>query len=481
MHQVQFLLTRSVWWLSGIALLVIFLSQGFVVYSAWDSAARTRPIQQHMDYLRKLELADFDLRSKLVELLDSKNGYISPHEIEGQADQIRDLIALQDNLVETTTVSLDYALNQLAKFDGREQVSMRNALSAMRSAMNQELLAHQTSITTLASDAEEKIGAAVVLAAGFLAIALMLWVMARQRILLPLHKLTDQMTRLMRRDYTELEIEDADPMLSEIIKNYNDMASRLKKLESLQKQRQEVLATEVRNTSHMLLQQQQRLSRAERLGAVGEMAAGIAHELRNPLTGVQMALDNMRWDLENAELVERVDLIANEVRRVNQQLKHLLDQARQQPELPVMVNIGEELEMLASLVTYQLPDSISIESEVDQEVDCRLPRNKLRQVLLNLILNAGQAIGDNPGQIRVQAVKTAETLEIRVQDNGPGFSVALLESGIQPFHSGRADGTGLGLVMVRRTIRDLGGEIDLANRDEGGACVTLTIPCNQDG
>ena len=481
MRQFQYLLTRSVWWLSGIALFLVLLSQGLVVYSAWDYAEKIRPIQQHLNYLGKIELADFELRKKLVKLLDSKTGYLSPHEIEEQADQIRDLIAIQENLVEGTTASLEYASNQLPRFDGSDQVPLRNALSAMRSAINQELLAHRDSLSAVSSTAREKFATALILAGGFLLIALSLWAMVRLRILLPLNKLMDQMMQLARRDYTELKVENADPMLVEIIGTFNDMAGRLKRLESQQTRRQESLRTEVRNTSYMLLQQQQRLSQAERLGAVGEMAAGIAHELRNPLTGVQMALDNIRQDLQDESMVERVELIASEVRRVNHQLNNLLNQARQRPELPAMVNVREDLEALISLLVYQLPDSISIETDIREEVECLLPKNRLHQVLLNLILNAGQAIGDQVGKISVTVSKRDDVLEIEVMDNGPGFSASLLETGIQPFLSGRADGTGLGLVMVRRTINDMGGQVELSNRKEDGANVRLTIPCNNNG
>ena len=481
MRKFQFLLTRSVWLLSGITLLLLFLSQGLVVYSAWEYAARTRPIQQHMDYLRRIEAADFDLRTKLVNLLTSENGHLDPAEITAQGDQINNLIALGASLGKTTVDALDYALMQLKRFDGTDQVALRKALSAMRSALNQEMMAHQTLITTYYSDAERQIRIAIGLAFGFLVISVMLWMAVRQRIVFPLNRLTDQMLLLTRHDYTELDVEDADPVLSEIIKKYNFMAKRLRNLEFMQQQRQESLATEVRNTSYMLLQQQHRLAQAERLGAVGEMAAGIAHELRNPLSGVQMALDNMREELDDEALVERMDLIVSEVRRVNQQLNHLLDQARQRPEMPVDVNLREDLKILVSLVSYQISSNITIDYTVDEQLTCRLPRNKLRQVLLNLILNAGQVLNEQPGTISIQVLKTGELLKIKVLDSGPGFPEAILSAGIQPFHSSRSGGTGLGLVMVRRTIRDLGGEIRLDNRDEGGACVTLTIPCNKHG
>ncbi|PLX59931.1 sensor histidine kinase [Sedimenticola selenatireducens] len=481
MRSVQYLLMRSVWLLSGVALLLLFVSQGLLIYSAWDYAARIKPIQQHMDYLRMLEVADFDIRTKLVNLLDSESGFLDPDETARQTEQLRDLIIFRTSLAKPTSDALNYALTQLEAFDGRDQVALRKSMSAMRSALNQELNAHQSLISSFYMNAERKQRFAIGLAFGFLIISVMLWAMVRQRIVLPLSKLTDQMMLLTRRDYSELEVEDADPMLSGIIEKYNHMAKRLKILESAQQQREDTLATEVRNTSYLLLQQQYRLSQAERLGAVGEMAAGIAHELRNPLTGVQMALDNIRGDMPDEDLAERIDLVASEVRRVNQQLNHLLDQTRQRPELPTSVNIHEDLKSLISLVKFQLSREITLVHEVDKQLTCQLPRNRFRQALLNLILNAGQALNETPGKITVRVVEKGDLLEVKVMDSGPGFSASMLNTGIQPFHTGRSDGTGLGLVMVRRTISDFGGEVHLSNQEEGGACVTLTMPCNKNG
>ncbi|MCW8905280.1 sensor histidine kinase [Sedimenticola sp.] len=481
MRSVQYLLMRSVWLLSGVALLLLFVSQGLLIYSTWDYAARIKPIRQHMDYLRMIEVADFDIRSKLVNLLASESGYIDPDEITRQTEQLRDLIVFRTSLAKPTSDALNYALIQLEAFDGVDQAFLRKSLSAIRSALNQELTAHQSLISSFYVNTERKQRFAIGLAFGFLIISVLLWAMVRQRIVLPLSKLTAQMMLLTRRDYSELDVEDADPMLSGIIEKYNHMAKRLKILESAQQQREDTLATEVRNTSYLLLQQQYRLAQAERLGAVGEMAAGIAHELRNPLTGVQMALDNIRGDMPDEALIERIDMIANEVRRVNQQLNHLLDQTRQRPELPASVNIHEDLKSLISLVKYQLPREVTIVHEVDKQLTCQLPRNGFRQALLNLILNAGQALNETPGKIIVKVVEKGDLLEVKVMDSGPGFSASMLNTGIQPFHTGRSDGTGLGLVMVRRTIRDFGGEIHLSNREEGGACVTLTMPCNKNG
>jgi two-component system NtrC family sensor kinase len=274
-------------------------------------------------------------------------------------------------------------------------------------------------------------------------------------------------------------VDNVDPLLYPMIEKYNRMTQRLGKLEQIHQQRHATLTAEVRTATYILLQQQYRLAQAERLGAVGELAAGIAHDLRNPLTSVQMALDNLRRDMREPEIIGRIDIISDEIRRVTRQLNQHLDQVRQRPEKPVAVNIGDEIENLVSLAAYQLNENISIHFEVDEQLTCLLPHSRLRQALLNLILNAGQIIGDTPGEIVIQACRRDDTLELTVADSGPGFPSTMLEGGVQPFRSWRVGGTGLGLVMVRRFTSDLGGELQLRNRDEGGACVTIRLPCNQ--
>ena len=268
-------------------------------------------------------------------------------------------------------------------------------------------------------------------------------------------------------------------MLYPMIERYNRMAQRLRKLEQVQQQRQATLTQEVRNATHMLLQQQRRLAQAERLGAVGEVAAGVAHELRNPLTSVLMALENLRHDTHEPDMCERVDMISDEVKRVTRLLNQLLDQARQRPEVPVMLDLGEELEDLVSLAVYQLHEGISVHFKARERLVCLLPRSALWQALLNLILNAAHILGDKGGDILLEARRSDEVLEISVTDTGPGFPPAMLEAGVQPFRSWRAGGTGLGLVMVRRFASDLGGELKLSNREQGGACVTLRLPCQR--
>jgi two-component system NtrC family sensor kinase len=108
---------------------------------------------------------------------------------------------------------------------------------------------------------------------------------------------------------------------------------------------------------------------------------------------------------------------------------------------------------------------------------CRLPDALFRQALLNLLLNASQALGESGGSIVIKGDLVDGSMHLVICDNGPGFPVDMLESGIQPFVSNRPEGTGLGLSMVQRFALVLGGGIELSNQAPHGACVTLELPC----
>ena len=479
MHGLQFFLTRSVWMLSATALTLLVFSLGLLVYSAWRHVERIEPLQQHLRYLKTVEIAEGEVRAQVINLLASEDEVLDFGSFEALHGQLNALRASEDHLVESTPGVIDHALKQLVQFDGKSRHLLDGASHSLRGALNQELAAHESLANTIEAQAQRRLRIAIGLALGLLMVSVLLWAMVRRRILTPLQTLAGQMTLLARHDYSELPVERTDPLLFPMIENYNHMARRLRRLEQLQQQRQKTLTDEVRSATHMLLQQQGRLAQTERLGAVGEIAAEIAHELRNPLTSIQMALENLRYDVQGAELAQRVDLITDEVKRITHQLNQLLDQARQRPEVLVRVDIGAELDNLVALTSYQLPQQVSVRYETDKQLTCLLPRSRLRQVLLNLILNAGQAIGEKAGEIALQAWREDDRLNITVTDTGPGFPPEMLKAGVRPFHSRRAGGTGLGLVMVRRFSGDLGGELLLSNCDAGGARVTLSLPWKQ--
>jgi signal transduction histidine kinase len=247
-------------------------------------------------------------------------------------------------------------------------------------------------------------------------------------------------------------------------------------LEEAKRLHAQSLQHEVRLATHALLEQQANLARAERLAAVGEVAAELAHEIRNPLAGIQMAVANFRREVEEPEQLERLDMINSELKRVAVLLNDMLDQSRHHPEAAVDFNMVTLLRDLVALTRYQIDPAISLEVCTNDEILVHLPESMVRQALLNLLLNAADAIGQQNGKIILAMTRTEQELLIHVSDDGIGFPQEMLDYGIRPFRSSRQRGTGLGLAMVQRFVKSIGGSLKLSNHAPHGACVSLILP-----
>lgn len=342
-------------------------------------------------------------------------------------------------------------------------------------AENRAHLALLDSIQAQASLERRLAAAALVLIP--LAAALVLFLL-RHRFLLPLHNLNTLLARLGDGEFAPAKVDAVDPVLDPLIANYNGMVGRLAQLEAEQRARQAGLEAEVRVATRDLLAHNRSLAQADRLAAVGEMAAGLAHELRNPLAGIQLALSNLRQDLSDADARERLDLVGAELRRVTDLMNGLLDQSRLVPEPAAEVELARTVAEVIALARYQVPANVVFEQAIPENLRCWLPENRLRQALLNLALNAAQVMAQG-GTARVEARHVDGKVALSVSDQGPGFPEALLRGGVRPFASARPGGTGLGLASVRRLAQDLGGTLELDNVAPHGARVTLLLPCAQ--
>jgi two-component system NtrC family sensor kinase len=308
-------------------------------------------------------------------------------------------------------------------------------------------------------------------------IGTILFPLAQRRVIKPLDAFGRQLARLADGEFTPAPVDRrVEPFLLPLHRQFNSLASRLQSLEAAHRARTASLEGEVRAATQQLLEQQRSLARADRLAATGELAASVAHELRNPLAALQMTLTNLRAELPDAEQSGRVDLMIQEVERLTRLLNGLLDSARHAPETPRPLRLAELVGEMLTLVRYQLPPEIQLTSAVDTNLTCHLPPDRLRQALLNLVLNAAGALAGGSGEIRIDAAVADRTLRISVSDDGPGFPAEVLETSIRPFFSTRERGTGLGLATVRRFARDLGGTVEVSNRQPHGAQVTLILP-----
>jgi signal transduction histidine kinase len=296
------------------------------------------------------------------------------------------------------------------------------------------------------------------------------------RILHPLNDLRQLLERLTEENYTPITTAHLDPLLFPVFNSYNALVIHLAELEEAKRLYAQSLQREVRLATQALLEQQYSLARAERLAAIGEVAAELAHEIRNPLAGIQMAFSNLRHEINDQHQCERMKLIGSELKRLARLLNDMLDQSSHSPESATDFDLATLIRDLLALTRYQIAESIELNSDTPGTLPIHLPESGIRQALLNLILNAANALEGGSGLISIKVRTEAQGLRIDVFDNGPGFSQDMLNYGIRPFRTSHQRGTGLGLAMVQRFVKDVGGTIKLSNQQPHGACVTVLVP-----
>lgn len=219
----------------------------------------------------------------------------------------------------------------------------------------------------------------------------------------------------------------------------------------------------------------------ERLLALGKMAAGVAHEVRNPLSSIKglAALLGAKFAPASPEQ-EAAGLLVSQVERLNRAISELLDYAR---PLPLQRRPLDLNELLADSLKLMAAEAKALGITLDYEHNATLPTisadpDRLGQVLLNLYLNGFQAMPEG-GELRVRAEPAGNGREvtITVSDNGQGIEPELLGQVFDPYVTGKADGVGLGLAMAYKIIDEHGGKITISSQVGAGATVVITLPC----
>ncbi len=272
-------------------------------------------------------------------------------------------------------------------------------------------------------------------------------------------------------------ISERERELGAIIKAYSEVTEQLKLAHDR-------LNGEVARLGDELKRKNAQLRRRDRLAALGEMAAGLAHEIRNPLGGMALYASMLEGELKTQPRAQSAATkISQAVRSLERLVSDILDFAQEDrldrqvaPLGPILARLDESL--LPWMEQYGAV--VEIEASASAfEADCD-PR-RLGQVLLNLMMNGLQAAGDG-GTVGLNARSFASKdggasgVRIEVWDSGPGIATEALDRIFNPFYTTKDTGTGLGLAIVHRIVEAHGGTITAANRAEGGAKFTLTLP-----
>src|SRR5690606_38983146 len=232
---------------------------------------------------------------------------------------------------------------------------------------------------------------------------------------------------------------------------------------------------------------------AQREAAWGEVARRLAHEIKNPLTPIQLSAERMRrrflaqLNAADAAVLERsTHTIVQQVEAMKQMVNAFSEYART-PEMAVTrFALNHLVTEVADLYRAQ-NTGVALRLELGEQVESvEADRGRVRQVLNNLLANAFEAVeGREDARIGVATSLGSEAGEpvvtIEVSDNGPGFRPEIIDRAFDPYVTSKTKGTGLGLAIVRRIAEEHGGHVDVANLAEGGACVRVRLPLTEAG
>jgi len=274
----------------------------------------------------------------------------------------------------------------------------------------------------------------------------------------PVNSLLDATRRLKSGDLDH-RISKLDDEFGEVAASFNEMAASLKK-------------------------QMVEMQRTEQLRICGEMAAGLAHEIRNPLAGMKVSIEVLLSELNLEERDKEVLLkVIEQIRNIELMMKNLINYARPVAAQPVRFDVNKILEKTIYFIEKH-PSFTSGDprKRLIRELDETLPEivgdpQQLQQVFLNLLLNAADAVPEG-GTITVRTVhdKEARTVAIILRDTGKGIPDELMEKIFQPFFTTKGKGTGLGLAVSKRIVEEHGGGIVVSNNVSGGATFAITLP-----
>jgi len=223
---------------------------------------------------------------------------------------------------------------------------------------------------------------------------------------------------------------------------------------------------------------QQRLLQAEKLSAIGELAAYVSHEIRNPLVAIGgLARSLIKDQVDDPDTAETLQIIATQVNRLEKFLRETLDFVKPRVAGVVPADVLQIVrESLATFKNELSENAIEVELETSEDaVICQIDPDLLRHALSNLIKNAIEAMKGG-GRLLVGVVKNGVSGTIRIGDTGPGIPAEARPRIFDPFFTTKPEGTGLGLSIASQNIRGLGGQLELEPGDEYRTVFRLTLP-----
>jgi signal transduction histidine kinase len=278
--------------------------------------------------------------------------------------------------------------------------------------------------------------------------------------------------------------------ITTLVRAFNNMIDNIeKKSGELQKKNEEImkllettrrfnelLEYEIAQATREVEEKHWELMKAEKLAAIGELATGVAHEVRNPLSGIGLALELMKDETENEEHKQTIRDILNEISRLERIVKGLFQLGHPKSIQLIECTPNDIVERALNLVSMKAKEKgITIKKDLACAGSFYVDHEQIEQVILNLLINGIEATGGS-GEVRVETRSNNGSVEISVSDTGCGVPDEEMDKILQPFYSTKERGTGLGLAISSRIVEAHKGKLRITSRVGEGSTFVVEIP-----
>jgi two-component system NtrC family sensor kinase len=304
----------------------------------------------------------------------------------------------------------------------------------------------------------------------------------------PIKRLSEAVASFAKGQFGQVVSTKRGDEIGKLVAGFNVMAEKLKKAYADLEGKIEASNKELELAYQMLIQRQEQLIQSEKMAALGQLSAGIAHEIRNPLTSIKIFIQSLEKDSDLEEnQKEDFRIILKEIDRINEHITLFLNFAR--PEEPIFqaIKIAELVREPLNLITANLKNSgiQPVVSLADEHPPVEGDRKQLAQVVLNLLLNAVEAMPHGgtltiSSTVAVNPESRQEFLQLIVKDTGPGVSEKDRPHLFDPFFTTKAGGTGLGLSVAYSIIQKHNGRIEVESELGKGASFILSLPVKKE-